>query len=84
MAEVRDDRISQALEGLVRLLLPQDDSEDDAVYDDRYWSAIESAQDDFDNAQEPSVSEDEDHVAGLIRQKRETHVPVGKPHIRLT
>lgn len=72
MAEARDDRISRALEGLVESLLPQDDTEDDAVADDRYWRAVESAQETFDSAQNPSVSADEGHVADLIRQKCET------------
>ena len=75
MAEARDDRINQALEGLVESLLPQDETEDDAVADERYWRAVESAQDTLDSAQDPSIAEDEGHVADLIRQRCEACGP---------
>ena len=72
MSGARDDRINQALEGLIESLLPQNDSEEDAIADERYFRALESAQDSLESEPYPSIAQDEGHVADLIRRKCDT------------
>ncbi|KAK4540410.1 hypothetical protein LTR36_009267 [Oleoguttula mirabilis] len=77
MASTREERVDNALQQLLERLVPQYADEDEATADQRWDEANEVARELIDRDPEPSVAEDVNHAADLIKRRliRESSSP---------
>lgn len=75
MSKTRDERVSDALSQLVDRALPPND--DEAIADERFYRALDSARDIIERAEPTSIQPDVNHIADLIKRKlvRENNNP---------
>lgn len=69
MTSARQERVDNALQQLLERLVPQYPDEDEAAADQRWDEASEIARDLIDREPEPSVAEDVNHAADLIKRR---------------
>ncbi|KAK5133758.1 hypothetical protein LTR08_007408 [Meristemomyces frigidus] len=69
MTSTREERVDNALQQLLERLVPQYPDEDEATADQRWDEANEVARDLIDRDPEPSVAEDVNHAADLIKKR---------------
>ena len=69
MTSTREERVDNALQQLLERLVPQYPDEDEATADQRWDAANETARGFIDQQPEPSVAEDVNHAADLIKKR---------------
>lgn len=72
MSRSAQQRVEDALSQLVERLVPTVDGEDETAADDRFYQAFDFAKETIGQADPPDVVPDQNHVADLIRRKRES------------
>ena len=69
MPGTTSERIEDALSQLVERLQPVVESEEEAVSDERYFRAFDTAKELVQNVGLPAVVHDETHIADLIKRR---------------